>query len=204
MERYRIRDDAAVYFVTFSVVDWLPVFVSAAACTILAESLNFCHERKGLRINAFVIMPTHFHAIVFDSQYDSKRLEAALTDFRKFTGRSLSDYCANHLPGCFLESMKAAAGKDRDRRFWQASRHPEAIVTEAFWKQKLDYLHENPYRMGLVRRAQDWRFSEPVRGRRPAHNVGFSPTTTDQHQASKGRSPCGLPSPFYRHLPAGS
>jgi hypothetical protein len=31
MERYRIADDVGVYFVTMSVVDWLPVFVSAHA-----------------------------------------------------------------------------------------------------------------------------------------------------------------------------
>jgi REP element-mobilizing transposase RayT len=64
MERYKIRPDAAVYYVTYSVVDWLPVFISSAACDIVTESLNFCHERKGLRINGFVIMPTHIHAIV--------------------------------------------------------------------------------------------------------------------------------------------
>jgi hypothetical protein len=27
MERYRIQPEAAVYFVTYSVVEWLPVFV---------------------------------------------------------------------------------------------------------------------------------------------------------------------------------
>ncbi len=63
MERYRISNDGAVCFVTMSIVDWLPVFVSEPACRILSDSLNFCHQRKGPRINAYVIMPTHFHAI---------------------------------------------------------------------------------------------------------------------------------------------
>ena len=159
MERYRIQPDAAVYYVTYSVVDWLPVFISGAACGIVADSFNFCHERKGLRINAYVIMPTHIHAIVFDGSYDSRRLEATLTDFRKFTGRTLSDYCANHMPRCFADTLRAAAGADRERRFWQSSRHPVAVETESFWRQKFDYLHENPCRKGLVRRAQDWRYS---------------------------------------------
>jgi hypothetical protein len=48
MERYRIADDVGVYFLTMSVVDWLPVFVSQGACQILTDSLNFCHEHKGL------------------------------------------------------------------------------------------------------------------------------------------------------------
>src|SRR5262245_46883203 len=50
MERYRIGDDAALYFVTFSVVDWLPIFVSEEPCRIIADSLRFCHEQKCLRV----------------------------------------------------------------------------------------------------------------------------------------------------------
>ncbi|WP_339907474.1 REP-associated tyrosine transposase [Symmachiella dynata] len=159
MERYRIRTDAAVYFVTYSIVDWLPVFVSEQACKIVTDSFSFCHGQKNLRINAYVIMPTHLHAIVFDKNFDSKSLEKTLFDFRKFTGRQLSDYCMQHAPPCFVATLKAAASKDRERRFWQSSRHPEAIETEAFWKQKLDYIHENPCRKGLVTRGADWRFS---------------------------------------------
>ncbi len=65
MERYRFHSDGALFYVTFSVVDWLPIFVSEAACKIVTESLNFCHRQKGLRINAYVIMPAHLHAILF-------------------------------------------------------------------------------------------------------------------------------------------
>jgi putative transposase len=159
MERYRISPDAAVYYVTYSIVEWLPVFVSEAACRIITDSLNYCHANKGLRVNAFVIMPTHMHAIVFDKDFDSKRLENTLTDFRKFTGRSLSDFCAHHVAHCFTEALRAAATADRERRFWQPSRHLEVIETEKFWIQKRDYLHENPCRKGLVVRADHWRFS---------------------------------------------
>ena len=35
----------------------------------------------------------------------------------------------------------------------------EGLQTEKFWRQKLDYLHENPCRKGLVTRAAYWRFS---------------------------------------------
>ena len=158
-ERYRITEDAHVYFVTYSVVDWLPVFISEAACRIIADSLTFCHDQKELRTNAFVIMPTHMHAIVFDADYDNERLQKSLADFRKFTGRSLSDHCTHHAPGCFLETLRAASTADRDRRFWQPSRHAEGVYTEKLWRQKLDYLHENPVRKGLVLRASYWRYS---------------------------------------------
>ena len=159
MERYRITADAAVYYVTYSIVEWLPVFVSEDVCRIVTDSLNFCHQNKGLRINAMVIMPTHLHAIVFHKDFRPEPLEGALTDFRKFTGRSLSDYCLHATPLCFRETLQENATPDRKRRLWQPSRHPVALLSEKFWRQKLDYLHENPVRKGLVRRARDWRFS---------------------------------------------
>jgi hypothetical protein len=53
MERYRIRPESAVYYLTYSVVEWLPVFVSEAVCKIITDSLTFCHRQKHLRINAF-------------------------------------------------------------------------------------------------------------------------------------------------------
>ncbi|MCH7725817.1 MAG: hypothetical protein IH991_04955 [Planctomycetes bacterium] len=159
MERYRFYSDGAVYFVTFSIVEWLPVFVSEQACKIVTNSLNFCHHKKGMRINAYVIMPTHFHGIFFHESFDAKRLEAVVTEFRKFTGRQLCDFCEQHMPTCFSETFRKAAGDDRERRFWQPSRHPEQIETESFWRSKIDYLHENPCRKGFVPRADFWRFS---------------------------------------------
>ena len=57
MERYRIQPEAAVSFLTYSVVEWLPIFIREATCKIVTDSLTFCHFQKRLRINAFVIMP---------------------------------------------------------------------------------------------------------------------------------------------------
>jgi hypothetical protein len=159
MERYRIHPEAAVYYVTYAVVEWLPVFVTEAAFRIVTDSLSFCHRHKHLRINAFVLMPTHLQMIVFDGDFANERLSSTLGDFRKFTGRQLSDFAASHLPRCFTETLRAQATADRERRLWQPSRHPEALQSEPFWQQKVDYLHDNPRRKGLVRLAEEWRWS---------------------------------------------
>jgi hypothetical protein len=37
MERYSFHTDGALFYVAFSVVDWLPSFVSEAACKIVSE-----------------------------------------------------------------------------------------------------------------------------------------------------------------------
>jgi REP element-mobilizing transposase RayT len=159
MTRYRIVQDHALYFVTFSVVEWLPVFVREESCRMITDSFNFCQEHKHLRINAYVIMPTHLHAMLFDEDFDPDRLQQTLTDLRKFTGSQLVGYCTTHMPACFARTLRAASGKDRQHRFWQAGIHPEAIYTQSFWQQKLDYLHDNPCRKGLVREANHWRHS---------------------------------------------
>jgi REP element-mobilizing transposase RayT len=159
MERYRFHPDGALFYVTFAVVDWLTVFVAESSCKIITESLNFCHQRKGLRINAYVIMPTHLHAICFHERYQARALEEVLTDFRKFTGRRLADHAAVHSPACFSDVFRQRAGEDRERRFWQPTRHPVQIETLSFWQAKLDYLHANPCRKGLVRLPEEWRFS---------------------------------------------
>jgi REP element-mobilizing transposase RayT len=110
--------------------------------------------QKGLRINAYVIKPTHLHAILFHADFQAKALEQVVTDFRKFTGRRLADFCAEHLPACFQTELREHAGGDCERRLWQPTRHPVQIETESFWQAKIDYLHHNPVRKGLVRAAE--------------------------------------------------
>jgi len=159
METYRIQEGVALYYLTFTVVHWLPVFVSDEPSLILTESLNFCHHHKALRVNAFVIMPTHAHLVAFDADYDNQRLQSSLTAMRQYTGRQLADYCEQKMPKVYSQLINAPRRSDRERQFWQVSKHPEAIWTEQFWQTKVNYLHDNPRRKGLVHEVTAWRFS---------------------------------------------
>jgi putative transposase len=159
MERYRIVEGIGIYFVTFTIVEWMPVFIEEATCKIITESLNFSIKNKRLGVNAYVIMPNHMHAIVFDKDFDNERLKHTLHDLRKFTGRQLLDYADANLPNPFGQTFRENAKEDRQRKFWQSTQHPEGIFTERFYRQKFNYIHLNPVRKGLVRSAVDWRFS---------------------------------------------
>lgn len=159
MERYRIVEGVGIYFVTFTIVEWMPVFIEEAACKIVTESLNFSTRNKKLGVNAYVIMPNHMHAIVFDKDFDNDRLKHTLDDFRKFTGRQLLDYADANLPNPFGQIFRENASEDRQRKFWQSTQHPEGIYSEKFYMQKFNYIHLNPVRKGLVRSTMDWRFS---------------------------------------------
>jgi REP element-mobilizing transposase RayT len=159
METCQIQEGAAVYYLTFTVVEWLPVFIAEEPCLIVTESLNYCYVHKSLRINAFVIMPTHVHLILFDKDFDNERLRRTLRDMRQFTGRQLADFCQQRMPDAFKQVINNPQRTDRARQFWQQSRHPVAIWTESFWQTKVNYLHDNPRRKGLVLEAVAWRFS---------------------------------------------
>ncbi len=159
METYQIQEGAALYYLTFTVIEWLPIFIAEEPCKILTDSLNYCHHHKSLRINTFVIMPTHAHLIVFDAGFDNERLRKTLQDMRKFTGRQLANYSEKHLPAAFAQAMKTTKRTDRVRQFWQQSKHPVAIWTAEFWQTKVQYIHDNPVRKGLVWESTAWRFS---------------------------------------------
>jgi hypothetical protein len=110
MEHYRIVADVGLYYITFPVIEWLPIFIDESAGKIITDSFNFCMEKKYLGVNAYVIMPTHLHAILFDVEFNAERLKHILDDIRKFTGRQLLDYSAKHLPKVFTEVFHQQAG----------------------------------------------------------------------------------------------
>jgi putative transposase len=54
MERYQMVKGIGVYFVTFTVVEWLPVFIEETTCKIITDSLNFSIQNKRLGVNTYV------------------------------------------------------------------------------------------------------------------------------------------------------
>ena len=159
MDSYQFIDGVYIYFVTFTLTDWLPVFISPEPTKIIIESLNFCIEKNFLRVHSYVIMPNHIHLIVSDQNYDNECLQKALTEFRKYTGNRLAKYIDNALSESLSLVIRNTAVNDRIRQVWQPGWRAEALATDKFLMQKINYIHENPVRKGLVRSAADWRHS---------------------------------------------
>jgi len=63
-EKYKIRDQDRLYFVTFAVVDWVDVFTRREYKDVIVESLKFCQKEKSLIINGWCLMSNHIHLIV--------------------------------------------------------------------------------------------------------------------------------------------
>jgi putative transposase len=57
--KYAIRDQEALHFVTFTVVNWVDLFIRDEYKYILIESLRYCQKNKGLKIHAWCIMTSH-------------------------------------------------------------------------------------------------------------------------------------------------
>ena len=50
-------------------------------------------------------------------------------------------------------------GRGNNFKVWQTGFHPIYIVSDKFFWEKLDYIHYNPVRKGLVRRPEQWQYS---------------------------------------------
>ena len=141
-------------------MEWPPIFTCDNYSKTITDSLQYCRENKGLLVHAYVIMPTHVHLIL--SAGGPVSLSEIIRDFKKYTSRAttrLLNADANHL---FLWVFKRAAQKASEgstHKVWTDDNHPETITSESFFRQKLDYLHDNPRRKGLVDSPDHWLYS---------------------------------------------
>ena len=160
MQRYRIFEGGGdPHFVTWSLMEWLPVFSSDRYCSIITDSLVFCRAQKGLLVHAYVVMLTHVHAIL--SAHDGADLSAIIRDSRKFTAKQIVLRLLDDGNSLFDWVFRDAARKDGrpqgSYKVWQSQSHPETLLSEKFVLQKLQYLHNNPVRKGLVELPEHWR-----------------------------------------------
>ena len=62
-DRYIIENQNGVYFLTFTVIDWIDLFTRKEFCIVLVNSLNYCIKEKNLEVFAYVIMSSHVHLV---------------------------------------------------------------------------------------------------------------------------------------------
>jgi putative transposase len=154
--RYRIHEPHRAYFVTVTVIEWLPIFTTGGCCDIIVHSLEHCRLKKGLKIHAWVIMDNHLHAILA-----APDLAAVLRDFKSFTARQLLAQIAEEKREWLLNQLRFYRAPNRAAEFqvWQDGAHPQAILSDAFMEQKLEYLHNNPVKRGWVSSPEHWRYT---------------------------------------------
>lgn len=164
-DRYIISDQNACYFLTCTVVDWVDVFIRPAYKHIIADSLNFCIEKKGLIVYGWCLMTNHLHLIA--QAKEGYKLSHIIRDFKKFTAVSVLKLIEQE-PESRRDWMLYRfefAGKFMKRiekyHFWQDGNH--AVYLDPFkpemLKQRLKYVHENPEKAEIVENAEEYLFS---------------------------------------------
>lgn len=84
---YKIRDQDAYHFLTFTVVGWIDIFSRQCYRDIIINSFKYCQEHKGLKIGAWVIMSNHIH-VIWKAQHNN--LSDVIRDFKTFTSKAIS------------------------------------------------------------------------------------------------------------------
>ncbi|QSB25583.1 transposase [Flavobacterium sp. CLA17] len=161
-EGYVIKDQNLPHFITSTVVDWIDVFSRQTYRDIVIESFDYCIKNKGMILYGYVIMSNHIHLIV---QSEDGRLSDLIRDFKKYIAKNILEKIQNSNESrreWMLERFKLAAQshqRNKEYQFWQYGNHAEEIYSNTFMWSKLDYIHLNSVRAGLVTKASDYIYS---------------------------------------------
>jgi REP element-mobilizing transposase RayT len=158
---YRISEQDAPYFLTFQIVGWVDIFTRKIYRDIVIESLSYCQQQKGLLLYAYVIMSNHVHLLV---QNESGDLSGFVRDFKNFTGRKILDTVENDIESRrdWMKMVFEFHGKLKSKQtnqVWTHENHAEMIYSPKFIEQKINYIHDNPVRNGIVENAEDYLYS---------------------------------------------
>lgn len=130
----RRQEEGDLHFVTFSCYHGLGYLETPTARDVFEDALQKVHSRYRFGVIGYVVMPEHVHLLVSEP------------------GRELLAVA--------LQSLKlSVARRTRKRTFWLPRYYDFNVYTEAKRVEKLNYMHWNPMKRGLLDRPEDWRWS---------------------------------------------
>jgi len=158
----KIRDQLSLHFLTFTIMGCIDIFANHRYSDIVLESFSFCRKNKRLRIGAYVIMSNHIHVIW---QAGNNNLSDIIRDFKTYTSKAITAAIESEPERrkewlLYLHSFYAKKTNANDYyKVWTGDNHPEEILSESFMKTKLDHIHNNPVRAGIVAEPDHYLYS---------------------------------------------
>lgn len=149
-KRRQFMDQRYVCFVTFSVYKRRRLLELDQPKRLVLGVLNGQLRAMDAKCVGFVLMPDHVHALIWLP--DPCDLTRFLHGWKRMSSFSIRRWYAEHAANYF-------EGFGPGDRFWQAKSYVFHVYTERKLQEKLDYMHLNPVRAGLVGQAIDWRWS---------------------------------------------
>lgn len=148
-------EDNHTQFFTATNYQWKSLIKDDKAKDIIIESLRFLVKENRALVYSFVIMDNHLH-IIWRIKTPFK-LKDVQRDFLKYTAQQIKFYLfKNDLE--LIEECKVGH-KDRQYKIWQSDSLSVDLYSEKVFKQKMDYLHNNPVKAGLSVLAEEYKYS---------------------------------------------
>jgi putative transposase len=141
------HDPSHLFFITASLIEWKHLFSIREYALIPLNSFVWLQQQKRILLFAFVILPSHLHAIlkpVNDSIGD------ILQQFGSFTAHEvLKKLRANNQTGWLNVFNQNRRDQRHQHSIWQDIQ-AKNIYSMDFLQQKIEYIHQNPV-------AKDWK-----------------------------------------------
>jgi len=172
--RYRIFEEEYPYFLTCTVVGWLPVFNRPEMVDIIFDSWRYLQRESELQIFGYVILENHLHYIA-----KAPRLSDVNKRFKSFTARRILDRLVGLHEDTLLKQLRSEklAHKTASKfQLWHEGSQPKQIRSDETMWQKLEYTHHNPVKRGYVDDPLHWRYSS---ARNYAGQAGLIEVITD-------------------------
>jgi REP element-mobilizing transposase RayT len=159
---YKIVEQDNLHYLTFQVVKWVDIFTRTAYKDIVIDSLQYCQQNKGLAIYAFVIMSNHIHLLVSSN---TGQLSNTIKELKSFTAKKILEAVNTETESrrewmLNLFEFSAKQHKRNEKyQIWTHENHAELIYSNQFIAQKVNYIHNNPVRAGIVEHPEDYLYS---------------------------------------------
>lgn len=161
-DRYYIKNQNALHFVTFTVVAWIDVFTRSTYKIEIVDSLNYCIKNKGLEVYAWCLMSNHIHLIV--SAKEGYSLSDIIRDFKKFTAKRVLHLIENESESRsqWMLNIFKYAGRNLNNiktyKFWKSGNHAIELSTSMI-DGRLEYIHNNPVKALIVDEPEHYIYS---------------------------------------------
>ena len=101
-------------------------------------------------------MPNHFHMIL--SMEEAEKIPNVVRDMKRHISQEITAYLSSLTDYKDLFWIKPFHGK-KVNNVWQEGYHPQAIISDDMFRQKLEYVHNNPVKKGFVKQPEHWKYS---------------------------------------------
>jgi REP element-mobilizing transposase RayT len=155
--RYHI--EGHIYDITTVIYDRLPISTRPSFITPLYDSLNFYRHKLQFKLLSYVFMPDHIHIIIWP--FGEATVSDIMRDCKKFTStRIIRQAEVEEIDEWTMAFRQAGRETKRSKhKGWQDSFWDVNIYSERFLRQKLNYVHCNPVRAGLVHKPEDYAYT---------------------------------------------